>query len=152
MAYEVELVEVNSTPLAAVSARAELPDFARQIRRLFDQVYGFIRTHESVRQVGHNVIIYDGPLTAGSRVQIGVQVNGAFPPAGGEILSTTTPAGRAARTVHVGPYTGLEQAHDAVVTWCQERGLELAGRGWEVYGDWNDDPAGLRTEVLHLLA
>jgi effector-binding domain-containing protein len=70
----------------------------------------------------------------------------------GGILSTTTPAGRVARTIHAGAYAGLPRAHAVVLEWCRERDLKLAGRSWEVYGDWYDDPAKLQTEVLHLLA
>lgn len=54
--------------------------------------------------------------------------------------------------MHVGPYAGLPQAHAAVIEWCKGRGLQLAGRSWEIYGDWFDDPAKLETEVLVLVA
>jgi hypothetical protein len=30
-------------------------------------------------------------------------------------------------------------------------GREIALPFWEVYGDWSDDPAKLRTDVLYLL-
>jgi effector-binding domain-containing protein len=148
--YEVEIAELESTPIAAVTAQADPAGFPRQIRMLFDQVYAFLRSQSTVRQAGHNVIIYEGPLRHGSRVTIGVQVDAAFEPAGA-IVCTATPAGRVARTVHVGAYAGIVHAHDAVVRFCNERGLKLAGRNWEVYGDWYDDPAKLRTDVHHLL-
>ena len=97
------------------------------------------------------MIIYEGALAPDSEVKMAVQVNAPFETAGA-ILSTTTPAGRVARTVHVGAYGGIPRAHAAIVEWCAERGLKLAGRSWEVYGDHHDDPARLQTEVMHLLA
>ena len=33
-----------------------------------------------------------------------------------------------------------------------ERGLELAGPRWEIYGHWREDPAEVETEVYYLLA
>ena len=151
MAYEIDVIEVTATPLAAVTVVGNMPDFAQQIRRSLDEVYAFLKTNGSVRQKGHNVILYDGPFKPGSRVEIGVQVDAPFPSAG-NVVSTTTPAGRVARTIHVGPYAALGRAHGAVVVWCQERGLQVTGRGWEIYGDMLDDPSKLETEVLHLLA
>ena len=31
-------------------------------------------------------------------------------------------------------------------------GPRLAGVSWEVYGDWDDDPAKRRTDIYHLCA
>jgi hypothetical protein len=38
-----------------------------------------------------------------------------------------------------------------VSRWCAAEGRGLAGPRWEIYGDWHDDPAELRTEVYYLL-
>lgn len=35
----------------------------------------------------------------------------------------------------------------AVRAWYVAGGLELAGPNWEIYGDWNDDPAKLETAM-----
>ena len=34
----------------------------------------------------------------------------------------------------------------------QEHGHALAGRCWEIYGDWEEDVAKRRTDVCHLIA
>ena len=56
-----------------------------------------------------------------------------------------------ASTVHVGPYSGLGAAHDAVIRWCQDHRRTRAGVWWEVYGDWHEDPAELETEIHYAL-
>jgi effector-binding domain-containing protein len=105
-----------------------------------------------VRQQGHNVIVYEGPLAEGSAVQMGVQVDGAFV-GRGEIAWVMTPSGgRVVRTVHGGPYPELTRAHAAVRERCDRQGLRRTGCSWEIYGDWTDDPSQLETEVLYLLA
>lgn len=36
--------------------------------------------------------------------------------------------------------------------WCARNGREPAGVNWEIYGDWEDDPAKRRTDVYFLLS
>jgi hypothetical protein len=43
-----------------------------------------------------------------------------------------------------GAYAALEQ-------WCRDNGRRSAVVNWEVYGDWDDDPAKRRTDVYFLL-
>jgi effector-binding domain-containing protein len=53
--------------------------------------------------------------------------------------------------VHRGDYAGLGRAHDAVHRFAADRGLELAGPRWEIYGHWSGDPRDVETEVSYLL-
>jgi hypothetical protein len=69
----------------------------------------------------------------------------------GEVRPVRTPAGEAAVAKHVGPYDGLAEAHRAIRAWAKESSRSLAGTSWEIYGDWNDDPAKLVTLVVYLL-
>jgi effector-binding domain-containing protein len=40
----------------------------------------------------------------------------------------------------------------AVHRFAAERGLELAGPRWEIYGHMSDDPAEIETEIHYLVA
>ena len=42
-------------------------------------------------------------------------------------------------------------ASAALEAWCTSAGRGPAGVNWEVYGDWDDDPARRRTDVYFLL-
>jgi effector-binding domain-containing protein len=66
------------------------------------------------------------------------------------VTAAATPAGRAAVTAHWGPYDRLGDAYAALAAWLAARGL-ASRLQWEVYGDWSDDPAKLRTDVYHLI-
>jgi effector-binding domain-containing protein len=55
----------------------------------------------------------------------------------------------AVTTVHIGPYEELRTSHHAVVEWSRRNGHQLTGTCWEIYGDWNDDPTRLRTDIFH---
>ena len=58
-------------------------------------------------------------------------------------------SGAALTATHVGPYQNLGRTHRAIVAWSRENGHPLTGVCWEIYGDWDPDPAQLRTELFH---
>ncbi len=147
MAYDVQATTVSACPTAVVAAATTWEEFPTLWRELLDQVWAFLRGTD-LRTDGHNVMLYKDDVP---NVEVGVQVTRAFPPSG-RVVPSTLPAGRAAMTVHRGPYERLGDAHKAVLDWCALQGIELAGSRWEVYGDWDDDPAQLQTTVYWLLA
>ena len=70
---------------------------------------------------------------------------------GGGLTCSATPAGPVATVAHFGPHNEMHKGYDALFKWCNEHGRILAGPFWEIYGDWEDDPAKLRTDVYCLL-
>jgi effector-binding domain-containing protein len=69
----------------------------------------------------------------------------------GEIQPVSTPAGEVATTAHFGDYAQMAPAYDALEQWWTGSGRRPAGVSWEVYGDWDDDPAKVRTDIYFLL-
>ena len=45
----------------------------------------------------------------------------------------------------------LRRAYAALDRWLADHGRRPAGVSWEIYGDWEDDPAKRRTDVYFLL-
>jgi effector-binding domain-containing protein len=62
-----------------------------------------------------------------------------------------TPAGETAAAAYYGDYADLAAAYTALEQWCTANGRHPAATRWEVYGDWDDDPARRRTDVYFLL-
>jgi hypothetical protein len=62
-------------------------------------------------------------------IDFGVQVVRPFKPEG-DVRCITTPTGEVAKTVHVGPYDRLADAHDAIHACClaNNRKSMIAGR------------------------
>ena len=83
-------------------------------------------------------------------VDFGVQVTRIFE-LSGEVFSTETPAGKVATAVHTGPYERMSDTHNAIHAWAVENNMTFAGKSWEVYGDWTDDPTKLETRIEYLL-
>ena len=45
----------------------------------------------------------------------------------------------------------MDGAYAALTQWCADSKRRTAGVSWEVYGDWEDDPAKRRTDIYFLL-
>ena len=149
MALEIELVDVEAHTIAAVRTRLAMTDIPDKIFPLMDRVWAFIRGN-AIEGFGHNVWLYGTPSDGEVDVEIGVHVPETFQGADG-IVCSCTPAGKAARAIHFGDYSELPRVNMALVSWCREQGHKLAGRSWEIYGDWEEDPAKRRTDVYHLV-
>lgn len=146
MTWGVRIQQVEAMPLAVVPAQAELSALQAVIPKAFDELYRLLRK-EGVSSPGRNVVVY---LDDVFNMEVGVVVPADFRSVGG-LVRSATPAGRTAITRHVGPYSGLPQAHGALHAWCVEKGQELDGRSWEVYGDWSNDPSLLWTDIHYSL-
>jgi effector-binding domain-containing protein len=83
-------------------------------------------------------------------VEVGVLVSGWFQ-SEGRVAASELPGGEVATAVHRGDYSQLHVTHDAVRNHALDRGRELAGPRWEIYGHWREDPSELETEVFWLL-
>jgi effector-binding domain-containing protein len=146
--YEVRTELTGPRTLAAVRAVTTPQRLSADIIRLLDQVWPLLR-RQGVR-TGHNVVIYRTGTGGELIIDAGVEVPEGFT-ASGEVRPVDTPAGEAAATTHYGEYSDLSAAYAALERWCATSSRPPSGTSWEVYGDWDDDPARRRTDVYFLL-
>lgn len=156
MEYNIKKREVAQRVVACAISQATIQNIGDKIGELLPQVYDVLQVI-NIQQFGNNIVIYwdkeDDCLLLteqGIHIDVGVQVDKAFEPVG-QVRCSATPAGVVATTTHIGSYQQLPSAHAAIRNWCKENGYFIAGVNWEVYGDWNDDPTKLMTEVFYLL-
>lgn len=148
MPYEVRVEQAGPRVLAAVSTVTTLDQLSVEIPRLLDQVWPLLR--EQGARTGHNVVVYH-PAEAGAfTIDAGVEVFSGVTESG-PVQRVETPAGEVAVTAHFGEYSALGGAYAALDQWCAASGRHSAGVNWEVYGDWDENPARLRTDVYTLL-
>ena len=150
MEYDVRLEQLGGRPLAVVRRRATLKELARVVPEACGLVWGVVRA-EKIAGAGRHVALYwDGEIN----LEVGVELEAPYV-GHGEVVGSATPAGAVATTTHFGPYGRLHEAHRAIRDWCANRGCELAGPNWEIYGhwtdEWNSDPEKIRTDVFYLL-
>lgn len=146
MNYTIDVVEAEASQIAAVRAQWERSTLPSVIVSSVDQVYAFLAALPELAR-GCNVVIYDRPWS----ILAGVEVTGAFE-GDGNVTRSATPQGRAARTLHRGPYAEMGRANEAIQAWCREHNQKPTGITWEVYGDWSEDESKLTTEVFYQLS
>lgn len=154
MQYDVTVQAVRPRMLAARRGAARTGEIGLVAMPALDQVWAFLKTHDTLRRDGgHNVFLYHHPDNRDDPMQIdfGVEVAQPFTAQDG-IECIETPAGEAARTLYVGPYSQMHPAHQAIHSWCRENGRRIGAMSWEVYGDWTEDESKLETEIFYLLA
>ena len=114
-----------------------------------DKVYDAVKAG-NVRQSGQNVMIYRPRDDRLVDIECGIESEAKFEPIG-EVVYSETPSGLAVTTAHIGPYEQLGKSHAAIIEWSRLNGHRLTGTCWEIYGDWEADPAKLRTDIFHLV-
>ncbi|HXQ10609.1 MAG TPA: GyrI-like domain-containing protein [Caulobacteraceae bacterium] len=149
MSVDVRIVEVASTPFAAVRAHTDRAGLGKAIVASLDPVYTLLRARE-VAGLGHNVVVYPSFTETAIEILAGVQTPSPIAPEGA-VVAAETPAGRAATAAYFGPYDQMHSTHAAIQRHLAAQGLR-SDVSWEVYGDWSDDPAKLRTEIYYRIA
>jgi effector-binding domain-containing protein len=149
MSYQVEVVETEPILIAVIRDRVQPQDLAQFVPAACGEVWSFVRS-VGLPKPGRHVALYLGQ----GAVEVGAEV--AEPFVGNDrVHCSQLPAGRVAKTVHLGPYQLLGQAHQAIRDWCAAQGHQCSGISWEIYGhwqeSWNADPAQIRTDVYCLL-
>jgi effector-binding domain-containing protein len=141
MDVRIAAVEPSLTAVVVV----EPMDLSR-FMACYDTVYAFLRGGADVKQTGQNIALYD----RGQRMEVGVEVDRSFEPAG-LVVSSSLPGGRIAHATHTTGYGDLGKTYDAIGKWCDTNGHETAGIQWEIYSD-PDEHDHVDVEICYLLA
>jgi hypothetical protein len=146
----VTVVETAEVPTAVIAEETTWELFPGRWPVLLDEVWKFVR--RAGLAAGRNVMLYRDDVP---HVEVGVELASLFA-SDGRVVPSALPAGRAARAVAVGPPSArtINDAHDAVVAWCEANGWVRTGCRWEVYAHWADDqnPDAYEIEVFWQLA
>jgi hypothetical protein len=136
--------------LAAVHREIPVSAIGSTWRPALDLVWDFLGAHPGLWTGGHNVFVYRAGASGLLECDFGVEVTGAFEPAGA-VRPIHTPEGEVALVIHRGPYNRLADAYEAIDGWMRDNRRESGGCTWEIYGDPMPDPAETETTVVRLL-
>lgn len=146
---EVHNERVAPRPIASVRATVAQQNLGDEIRRLLGDVWTVLRA-QKVR-AGHNVVVYRGGRDGELDIEAGVEILSDLTETDA-VRRSETPGGEVAWASHHGDYAQMHGAYDAIEAWMQANRRSNDGVGWELYGDWGEDPAKVRTDVYVLLA
>lgn len=141
---EIALIEPQLT--AVIQKKTTLNKLSHIIPYLLDEVYEFLQASH-ITNYGHNLCLYRDMKI---NIEVGVQVFKKFKRRG-NVVCSSIPGGRVVQSIHKGRYDKLMETHLTVQKWCKSNHEILEGPCWEIYGDWNDDPSELKTDVYYLL-
>jgi effector-binding domain-containing protein len=146
----VRVQNVASIPVAVIRRRATASELSKLVPECCGLVWNALRAQHA--KGGRHIAIYwNGDIS----LELGAEVEGPFAETD-TVVRSATPAGRVATVTHLGPYSRLGDAHDALRDWCKANGHTLAGPNWEIYGHWQDawntNPAMIRTDIFYQLA
>ena len=155
--YAVQIVPLEAKQLAVVQDVAHAQNIGPKIGASLPLVFGKL---QELAVAGHGPVVVaylphqggDWTNPPGIPIEVGVELAAPLASESAPLVRSSTPACRAATTLHAGPYQGLPEAHMAIHAWCRENGHALTGHNWEVYGEHHpDDPSKLRTQVYYEL-
>ena len=149
MAYDIHTVEIESQHAAVVSETCSMDGVGAFLGRAFDQVLGVL-ARAAVPVDGKPFARYDmvegGFRRDGEAAPVGLlRVEAGFPcPADldldGDVHTITLPGGTAAVTTHVGAYSDVAAAYQAIEQWFATSGHRPTGAPWETYLDGPEVP------------
>jgi effector-binding domain-containing protein len=150
MRHSIEITRSEAASTAVIRGRVPARELSRFVPAACGEVWSFFRS-AGLPKPGRHVAVYLDPQ---GTVEAGAEVFEHF--AGNDrVQCSQLPAVLVATTVHLGPYSGLGEAHAQIRQFCAEQGHQLAGVSWEIYGhweeSWNTDSSKIRTDVFYLL-
>ncbi len=143
MLTEAHIVDLEPQHGAGIEIYAKWPDVAPTIRKTFDRLYA---AGALVPGHGHNFILYFNETKEGGTLLVGVldrQPGGADP----DVKVAHIPGGRVITAPHLGDYARMRDTYDVLHAEVKAKGLRRAPMSLEVYGDWSNDPAKVRTDL-----
>ncbi|UDY35223.1 GyrI-like domain-containing protein [Dermatobacter hominis] len=150
---EPEIVEQAEQITMVIKRVSPMAELASVFDTAFPALAGVL-ADQQVQPLSPAFALYHGEPTDTADLEVGFITGAPIEPVG-EVVVSTLPGGRVARTVHAGGYDGLGEAWGSLLAWIAGQGLAASGELWEVYltePTPEGDPADNRTELNAQLA
>jgi effector-binding domain-containing protein len=144
----IRIIDFEPHTGAGIEVVTSRADMGANIRKLFDRLY---KPGALTPGHGHNFIFYRDVTKQGLTMLVGVldrKPGGADP----DVKVAHVPGGRVITATHWGDYGKMKSTYDAIEAEIAAKGLKKTDRSLEIYGDWFDDPAKVRTDLQIYLA
>jgi effector-binding domain-containing protein len=145
--YRCEIQEQKEQPTVHIRTRTSAQRLPEAVGKAYELVFRYLGKM-GAHPASPPYIAYHNMDMQDLDVEIGVAVSRELP-ASGEIKNGHIPGGTFATCLHIGPYTELHQAYDALTKWVQEEGYEAGTTVYEFYLNSPDEvvPDELETRI-----
>jgi effector-binding domain-containing protein len=133
MSEPIEVVEL--APRRALTIRRTVPQSG--LGAFFMEIFPMLRTAivaQGAMPAGPPFARYHNGDPAAFDTEAGIPFTGSVTASSGARV-TTLPGGRAAKTVHIGPYDTLSQEYRRIEAWLTDEGKRAGEGPWESYVD-----------------
>ena len=131
MSHECELQEQPSQPALSVRTRTPVGDLPQAMGRVYGAIAQYLG-EMGEQPAGPPYAAYHNMDMQDLDVEMGFPVARALP-GRGEIQASEIPAGQVATCLHIGPYSDVGSAYEALSEWIAESGYTVAGAAYEFY-------------------
>ena len=145
MRYETQFVDLQAQHAAVVKAHVDPDEMPQFLGGAFGEVIRVL-DEQGLHPTGAPFGRYELSEEGGFDAEVGFPCNDVVKPQG-RVEADELPAGRVARTLHVGAYDEVGAAYEAAVSWLTEEGYVTVGTPWECYLD-GPEVEQPRTEVF----
>jgi len=149
MTYSCRAVRKTERPALTIRARSSV----EELPSLLGEGYGKIAAYMQelgTRPAGPPFVTYYNMDMQDLDVEFGFPLLSSVE-GRGDMQATAIPAARVATCVHVGPYSSVGQAYEALQEWIAEHGHEVTGVAYEFYlNDPQDTPAEELQTVIEM--
>jgi DNA-binding transcriptional MerR regulator len=146
--YDISIKSYEPVDVVGLTLTTQPEAIGAETSSAFGRIFGALGS-AGIEPAGLPRLVYRAVDEDPWAIEACVPVSGVSETPGG-LTMRRFEGGRAASTVHVGPYEELGLAYREVEAWINERGLETAGFPFDVYRndpDEVEDPLRFETEV-----
>ena len=148
MNYNCELKEQAAQPALSLRTRTPVQDLPQVIGRAYGAILQYLGELGEYPASAPFAAYYNMDMQD-LDVELGFPVAKKLP-GKGEIKARQIPGGKFATCLHIGPYSEVGPAYEALSQWVKDNGYEAIGVSYEVY--LNDPsqtpPHELRTQIM----
>lgn len=132
--YEITVKELTPTPMLCMARRVDKDRVAEVLAEALPAVYQYVM-EQGLPMAGPPFVRHLSQSAAFLELEAGIPLaeQPKPPKPDTDIVAGELPGGRAAVTVHKGPYDTLGDGHMALDRWMTDSGETAAGPPWEVY-------------------
>ncbi|WZL71961.1 GyrI-like domain-containing protein [Clostridiaceae bacterium 35-E11] len=131
MQYQCELFEQTAQPALSIRTRSSVDNLPQVLRNAYMEIIQYLNEiHE--QPSGAPFVAYYNMDMQDLEIEVGFPVSREFPEKD-KIKPSEIPTGKHASCMHIGPYSQIEPAYDALMQWAAENGHTPTGISYEFY-------------------